>query len=172
MRNINKRSDGYKTRAEKKKEKNELKRQSKMEKKYLVGLYDDYRVNGSLNTSLIRTSCKLIGTFSTEPNYEMIDIDNGDSCIVKTDGNYSIKVEVWEIPESYVDKIEDVYNYYTFYQEYPQDYKKQTVLTPFGEVTMYFADCLESAGEIVISGDWIEHLNCKKVKSNKKENVL
>lgn len=172
MRSINKRSEGYKTRAERKKEKNELKRKLRMEKKVLIGLYDDYRNEGSLNYSLIRSSCKLIGTFSTEPIYEMIDIDDGDSCIVNTDGNYSIKVEVWEVSESYVDKIEQAYNYYSIFEEYPQDYKKENVTTPFGKVVMYFANELKPEKKIVVCGDWIEHLNYKKVIGNKKEDVL
>ena len=172
MRNNNKRSEGYKTRSERKKEKNELKRNLRMEKKYLVGLYDDYRTNGCLNSSLIRTSCKLIGTFSTEPDYEMLDICDGDSCIVNTNGNHSIKVEVWEVSKSYLDRIEKTYNFYSDYEEYPQDYKKVAVLSPFGEITMYFANDLQPVKNIVIDGDWIEYLNYVKVIGNKKENVL
>ena len=38
MRKIDKKSEGYKTRAQLKKERKELKRKSKMEKKFLIGL--------------------------------------------------------------------------------------------------------------------------------------
>ena len=62
MRKTNKRSEGYKTRAERKKEKRELKKQLQMEKKFLIGLYDDYRNNGSLNSLLTTANCTLIFT--------------------------------------------------------------------------------------------------------------
>ena len=43
MRKTNKRSAGYQTRSERKKQKNEIKRNLRMEKIILIGLYDDYR---------------------------------------------------------------------------------------------------------------------------------
>ena len=172
MRKTNKRSEGYKTRAERKKEKRELKKQLQMEKKFLIGLYDDYRKNGCLNGILSSTSCKLIGTYSTEPIYNMYDVDKDDTCVVKTNGNNSIKVEVWEINESILNKIERNYNYYPLFEEYPQDYKKEEVLTPFGNVSMYFTNIEQPKENIIINGDWIEYLNYKKVIGNKKENVL
>jgi len=173
MRKIDKRSPGYKTKAELKKERKELKKKSKMEKKYLIGIYDDYREKGCSNVSFDKVHCKLIGSYSTEPIYSMYDVD-GDTmfCAVETDGNNSIKLEIWEIDETTLDKIERNYNYYSAYEEYPQDYKKETVLSPFGEIIMYFTNIEQVKNNIVISGDWIEYLNYKKVMGNKKENVL
>lgn len=173
MRKTNKRSAGYKTKAELKKERKELKRKSKMEKKYLIGIYDDYREKGVSNSSFDKVHCKLIGSYSTEPIYNMYDVD-GDTmfCVVETGGNTSIKVEVWEVSESYLDKIEKTYGYYPEFDEYPQDYKKEEVLTPFGNVSMYFTNVEQSEKDIIISGDWIEYLNYKKVIGNKKENLL
>ena len=65
MRKINKQSEGYKTRAQLKKERKELRRKSQMEKKILIGVYDNYRKDGCLNGVLNKISCKLIGTYST-----------------------------------------------------------------------------------------------------------
>jgi gamma-glutamylcyclotransferase (GGCT)/AIG2-like uncharacterized protein YtfP len=172
VRNTNKRSEGYKTRAERKKEKKELKRKLKMEKKVLIGLYDDYRKDGCLNNLLDSASCKLIGTYSTEPIYNMYIINEDDSCVVETNGNTSIKVEVWEVSESYLEKIERNYNYYPAFDEYPQDYKKESVLSPFGEIEMYFINIVQPKEDIIVNGDWIEYLNYRKVIGNKKENVL
>ena len=172
MRKIDKKSEGYKTRAQLKKERKELKRKSKMEKKFLIGLYDDYRENGCLNNILNKTICKLIGTYSTEPIYNMYDVDKDDTCVVKTNGNNSIKVEVWEVSESYLDKIEKTYGYYSDFEEYPQDYKKEEITSPFGKITMYFTNIEQLQKNIIVSGDWIEYLNYKKVIGNKKENVL
>jgi gamma-glutamylcyclotransferase (GGCT)/AIG2-like uncharacterized protein YtfP len=171
MRNTNKRSAGYKTRAERKKEKRELKK-LQMEKKFLIGLYDDYRKEGCLNNMLNKIFCKLIGSYSTEPDYTMYSIDDDISCVVKDNGINSIKIEVWEIDETTLNKLERYYNYYPEFDEYPQDYKKEEVLTPFGKVSIYFTNIEQSEKDIVISGDWVEYLNYKKVMGNKKENVL
>lgn len=173
MRKNNKRSADYKTKAELKKERKEFGKKSQMEKKILIGVYDDYRHGGCLNGVLNKASCKLIGSYSTEPDYSMYDLgDKSLNCGVKVDGNNSIKVEVWEISESYLDKIERSYNYYSDFEEYPQDYSKKEVLSPFGKISMYFINEIKSEDKLVISGDWIEYLNYKKVMGNKKENVL
>jgi len=173
MRKTNKRSAGYKTKAELKKERKELRRKSQMEKKILIGVYDDYRYDGCLNGVLNKISCKLIGAYSTEPIYAMYDLnDEGLNCAAQINGNNSIKVEVWEVNEIILDKIERSYNYYADFEEYPQDYIKERVLSPFGEILMYFINKIKPEDKIVISGDWIEHLNYKKVMGNKKENVL
>ena len=172
MRKIDKKSEGYKTRAQLKKERKELKRKSKMEKKFLIGLYDDYRENGCLNGVLNKISCKLIGTYYTEPIYTMYNVDKEESCDVATDGNNSIKIEVWEVSESYLDKIEKTYGYYSDFEEYPQDYKKEEIISPFDKITMYFTNINQTKKKNIIKGDWIEYLNYKKVIGNKKENAL
>ena len=58
MRRVNKHSENYKTKAQLKKERKELRRKSQMEKKFLIGLYDDYRKDGCLNGVLNKISCK------------------------------------------------------------------------------------------------------------------
>lgn len=172
MRKTNKRSAGYKTKAELKKERKELRTKSKMEKKFLIGLYDDYRKDGCLNKMFNQIVCKLVGTYSTEPIYTMYDVEEGESCVVATNGINSIKVEVWEVDETNLNKLERAYNYYPDFDEYPQDYKKEEVLTPFGNVSMYFTNIEQPKENIIINGDWIEYLNYKKVIGNKKENVI
>jgi len=164
MRKVNKQSEGYKSKAQLKKERKELRRKSQMEKKILVGVYDDYRKDGNLNHIFSTASCKLIGSYSTEPDYTMYSIED-EECVVETNGNHSIKVEVWEVSESYVDKIEKHYNYYPEFEEYPQDCNKETILSPFGEIVMYFTNIKQLSENIIIGGDWIEYLNYKKVTS-------
>lgn len=172
MRKTNKRSVGYKTKAELKKERKELKRKSRMEKKFLIGLYDDYREKGCLNNILNKVSCKLIGSYSTEPNYNMYNVEDDESCVVEMGGVNSIKVEVWEVNETTVDKIERTYNYYPHFEEYPQDYKKVDVLSPFGKIDMYFTNIEQPKENLIVNGDWVEYLNYKKLMGNKKENIL
>lgn len=171
MRKVNKQSDGYKSRAQLKKEKKLLKKQSQMEKKFLVGIYDDYRKEGKLNNILFNNpSCKLIGSYTSEPDYTMYE--NNTECVVETDGSYAIKIEVWEISESYLDKLEKHYNYYSQFEEYDQDYVKEKVVSPFGEIIMYFTNIPQLDENIIVSGDWIEYLNYVKVIGNRKENIL
>jgi gamma-glutamylcyclotransferase (GGCT)/AIG2-like uncharacterized protein YtfP len=165
MRKVNKHSDGYKSRAQLKKEKKELNNKLKMEKKFLVGIYDDYRNNGSLNNLFTNASCKLIGSYSTEPIYNMYNVEEDANCVVETNGDCSIKVEVWEVSESYLDKIESCYYYYPDFGEYPQDYRKENTLSPFGEVVIYFTNIKQSKESLIINGDWIEYLNYKKAKT-------
>ena len=163
MRKTNKRSEGYQTRAEKKKERKELIKKSQMEKKFLIGIYDDYRKDGSLNSLLTTANCTLIGTYSTEPIYNMYDLKEEDNCIVKTNGNNSIKVEVWEVNQSILDKIEKSYNYYSQFEEYPQDYVRLETLSPFGKTLMYFTNVIQLKEDIIINGDWIEYITYKKI---------
>ncbi len=173
MKRVNKHSENYKIKAQLKKERKELRRKSQMEKKILIGVYDDYREKGCLNGVLNKINCKLIGSYSTEPIYAMYDLeDEGLNCAIQINGNNSIKVEVWEVNEIILDRIERSYNYYSDFEDYPQDYEKETILSPFGDILMYFINDIKSKDKLVISGDWIEHLNYKKVIGNKKENVL
>jgi len=172
MKKINKRSAGYKTKSELKKERKELKRKLKMEKRFLIGIYDDYRKDGCLNSMLNKINCKLIGSYSTEPIYTMYNIEKDDCCVIETNGITSIKMEVWEVDEPNLDKIERSYSYYPDFEEYPQDYKKETILSPFGKIIIYFTNIKQLQENIITNGDWIEHLNYKKAIGNKKENVL
>lgn len=168
MRRVDKRSEGYKTRAQLKKEKKELKKKSQMEKKFLIGLYDDYRAEGMLNHLLNKITCKLIGSYSTEPIYNMYSLEDDETCVVETNGNTSIKVEIWEINETALDKIERSYNYYANFEECPQDYIKKEVLSPFGKIIMYFTNVSQYKEKLIINGDWVEYLNYKRISGTTK----
>lgn len=167
IKNSNKRSENYKTKSELKKERKELKKHSQMEKKFLIGLYDNYREGGKLNTSLYRTTCKLVGVYSTEPIYTMYDLNKDEQCVLKSSGDNSIKIEVWEVSQLEITKLEGEYYYYPEFEEQSQDYTKQKVISPFGEMILYLYTLECDEKEIVISGDWIEHLNYKRVVGNK-----
>lgn len=163
MRKTNKRSPGYKTKAELKKERRELTKNSKMEKKHLVGIYDHFRKDGILNSLLSTIACKLIATFSTEPIYNMYYVEDDNNCVIQEKGNSSIKMEVWEINDASLIKIEKEYCYYDEFAEYPQDYTKKILKSPFGDIIIYTSDSKKNAKELIIDGDWIEHINSLKV---------
>ena len=86
----------------------------------------------------------------------MYNVDKDESCVVATDGNNSIKIEVWEVSESYLDKIEKTYGYYSDFEEYPQDYKKEEITSPFGKITMYFTNVKQSEKDIVLKSAVVE----------------
>lgn len=162
MRNVDKRSEGYKTRAQLKKEKKELKRLIQMEKRFLVGIYDSYRQEGRLHNTLKGITSILIGKYSTEPEYTMYDL-GAEGCVIKENGDTSVKIEVWEVNKTILDRLEIQYNYYPSLEGYRQEYSKKTVNSPFGEIILYVYkdECEEN--QKVLDGDWIEHLNYKKI---------
>lgn len=165
MRNINKRSTGYKTRAELKKERKELKRKSKMKTRILIGIYDSYlKKDSQMREILDAIGSTLIGSFSTHPDYTMYERDG--ICVVKEGGNTSIRVEVWEVTAATLDKIEKSYSYYSEFENEAQEYVKEEITTPFGDVFMYFTEDLYEGDKIIVDGDWVEYLNYKKVVGN------
>lgn len=163
MRKTNKRSAGYKTKAELKKELTELTKKSKMEKKHLIGIYDHFRKDGILNSLLSSTACKLVATFSTEPIYDMYYLKDDNNCVIQEKGNSSIKMEVWEVNDASLIIIEKEYCYYDEFAEYPQDYAKKILKSPFGDIIIYTLNSKKNTKELIIDGDWIEHINTLRV---------
>ena len=82
MRKINKQSEGYKTKAQLKKERKELRRKSQMEKKFLIGLYDDYRKDGCLNgimrKQILEILKKMEGIEVKETSISPFDLQKAD----------------------------------------------------------------------------------------------
>jgi gamma-glutamylcyclotransferase (GGCT)/AIG2-like uncharacterized protein YtfP len=169
MRNINKRSEDYKTKAELKKEFKRLQKQNKMEKKFLVGFYDNYRKEGDSHNVLEVNNSVLIGTYSTEPEYTMFDLE-GTDCVVKDFGETSIKIEIWEVNQKVLNKVEQTYYRYEGVQESQQVYNKLQIESPYGEILLYLYNDIIDLGEKIQNGDWIEHCIYQKAigKNNKK----
>jgi gamma-glutamylcyclotransferase (GGCT)/AIG2-like uncharacterized protein YtfP len=135
----------------------------KMEKRYLVGIYDSFRKGGIYHNKINTANSKLIGSYSTQPIYNMYDVGVDDVIIVK-DGNHSIKIEVWEVSEKTLTTLEKEYNYYPELEQGQNLYLKETVSSPFGDILLYTYDDTYDATDMIILGDWIEHLNILKAK--------
>lgn len=163
MRNINKRSEGYQTRAERKKEKKRLKQETKMEKKFLIAIYNNYRAGGLSTKNLVLKDSKLIGTYTTEPEYTMYSLEKNSDSIVVQGGNYSIKLEVWEVTEEILTKIEQAHYYYEEIEDIHQHYLKKKILTPFGESIIFIYNDSCSEFKTIVNGDWIEYENYKRI---------
>ena len=170
MRNINKRSENYKTKAELKKERKQLKKE--MMKKHLIGIYDSYRTDGKFNHVLNNNYCSLVGTYSSEPIYKLFDLGDVDDIVIKSNGNTSVKIEVWEVDESTLSKIERGYYYYEELEQIDQTYIKKEINSPFGSILIFMYNEFCDPKKEITNGDSIDYLNYKKVMGNKKENVL
>jgi len=134
-----------------------------MEKRHLIGIYDSYRLNGKYNPRLNTANSKYIGAYSTQPIYTMYDIGVNDVMIIKG-GQHSIKVEVWEVSDKILSSIERDYGYYEEISIEDNIYLKEEVISPFGRINLFTYNDIYDKGSMVISGDWIEHLNEIKAK--------
>lgn len=164
MRKTNKRSPDYKTKSELKKEKKELRRKSQMEKKLLVGVYDCLRKGGRDNNVL--NNAVLIGTYYTNPEYSLYQFKHENYCGLAHNGNHSIFIEVYEVNEKTLEEIDSYYDYDDFvpnnsFSHSISDfnlYDRVTHKSPYGDIELYLMnDC--SNGELIINGDWIDHIN-------------
>ena len=161
MRHAKKNSSNYKEKA-----KIKLSKRNKMEKRYLIGIYDSFRRKGKFNINFITTESKLIGSFSTLPIYSMYDVDQ-DDCIIVEGGNCSIKMEVWELTESALNVLERNYSYYEELRDEDNIYLKKEINSPFGIISIFIYNEVYGTSNPVEDGDWIEHVNYEKVMGKK-----
>lgn len=173
MRKHDKRSEEYKTNAQLKKERKQLKKEAQMEEKFLVGIYDQYRSDGIDNNIMLPTLCKRIGSYTTEPLHSMYDLGADEIVATLNDGQTSIKIEVWEITKQALTKLERAYNYFSELEKDLQDYDKKEIVSPYGKIIVYSYN-----GHIVnkdlyevINGDAIEHRVYKAAYNGKTEGL-
>lgn len=139
----------------------------KMEQRYLIGFYDSFRNGGKYNLTLDTVNAKFIGAYSTEPIYTMYDIEPDDVVIVKN-GEHSIKIDVWEISKKTLTSIENNYSYYEDLTDEYNEYLKEEVMSPFGKIILFTYNSSHDTSKMIVSGDWIEHLNEVKAKGETK----
>ncbi len=145
--------------------KKNYKQSKQMEKRFLIGVYDSYRTNGKYNKIINVSNSKFIGSYSTEPIYTMFDLGMDDGVIIDN-GNCSIKIEVWEISETTLNLIKSNYSYYDELSDDHNVYLEKKILSPFGEIQIFFYNESCEGFEKVVSGDWIEYLIEKRIKSS------
>lgn len=134
------------------------------DKTCLVAIYDTFREEGDNNGKFLKRNPTLLGTYYSEPIYNLYKIHN-DAAVLE--GGYtSVLIEVYEIPEKELlnldgdygyeeamksdDPKKDIYNYFT----------RKKVRTPYGMAYLYFYNINSNANTSdlvkIKSGDWVD----------------
>lgn len=134
------------------------------EEKILLAVYGFLRKDLPNNHEL--SEGVFIGSFETLPEYTLYDVD-GFACL-DNEGNFSIKMEIYEVEKSTFWALEwnnnlegnilDVLNN-------KELYKLKTIDTPFGNAYVFLSDenvvNFKKEGIIVENGDWLDYHNTK-----------
>ena len=135
----------------------------------LVAVYGSLR-KGLHNHSYYLGNAKYLGTFNTEPIYNLHSL--GSFPGLKENGDTSIVMEVYNVTDEVALKIDGLEGYNKY--DTPTFYDKKDIDTPWGEASVYiYVDDL-SKKSIVESGDWkkymedknSEKLNYKSIRNN------
>lgn len=117
----------------------------------LIGVYDKLQKNGKYHSKLEHNL--YIGSYETEPLYQILDLGL-DAGLIKN-GNTSVKIEVYQIPEITLKKL-DQFKSAESQLESQKLFKREKVKSPFGDIEVYFANLEENS----------ENNQYKKIKSN------
>lgn len=126
-------------------------------KKYLVSVYGSLR-RGMGNHHYYLSNSEYKGTFTTEPEYTLHSL--GSFPGLKTDGNTSIVMEVYEVDEQTLKRLNQLEGYYP--EETPTFYDRIEIDTPWGTAFTYIYVNKLSKDSIVESGDWVKYKNEEK----------
>ena len=125
-------------------------------KPLLVGVYGSLRKE--LHNHKTLGNSKLLGTFYTVPEYTMYDL--GSYPGVVPDGNTSILIEVYEISENVLNRLDTLEGYHTF-NAVSNYYNRRKIESPYGEMYIYFYNDKRGGKldptKIVTSGDWKDY---------------
>lgn len=116
--------------------------------KILIAVYGSL-LSGMSNHRLLETS-KLLGTFQTKPEFSLYSL--GGFPGLKTNGNTSVRMEVYEVTEEIAKRVDSLEGYTTggnntFYDKIP-------IETPYGKASVYIYVNDIPKERIVKSGDW------------------
>lgn len=119
-------------------------------KKNLIAVYGS--LLSGLHNNYILNNAKLLGEFQTKPEFSLYSLISFPG--LKTNGNTSIKMEVYEVDEYTAKRVDDLESYTpggnnTFYDKIP-------IETPYGEASVYVYVNDIPQDRIVESGDWKE----------------
>jgi gamma-glutamylcyclotransferase (GGCT)/AIG2-like uncharacterized protein YtfP len=128
----------------------------------LVGVYGSLRKD--LHNHKILGNSKLIGTFNTIPEYTMYDLGTYPGIV--PDGNTSIFIEVYDVSETVLDKLDTLEGYHTFNSTH-NHYNRRKIESPYGEMYIYFYNdkhrYKSNDTKIVVSGDWKDYNETKQL---------
>lgn len=121
-------------------------------KKHLVSVYGSLRKTMSNHQSYLLDS-EYKGTFSTEPEYTLHKISSYPG--LKSNGNTSIVMEVYEVDENTLKSLNRLEGYYP--GEKSTFYDRIEINTPWGKAFTYIYVNELSKDSIVDSGDWVKY---------------
>jgi gamma-glutamylcyclotransferase (GGCT)/AIG2-like uncharacterized protein YtfP len=113
--------------------------------KKLLFVYGSLREGFGNHPLLIDDDTSKMGTFTTEPIYEMLDLGAFPGVVLG--GQTPIVGEVYEVNETIWARVEALEGYPSFYNRVP-------LATPYGEAKMYILQRGRGSTELVESGDW------------------
>lgn len=122
--------------------------------KFLVACYGSLR-RGMSNHEYYLSSSEYKGTFSTEPEYTLHSLSFYPG--LKLNGNHSIVMEVYEVDETVLQRLNQLEGYR--YGEPVTFYDRIEIDTPWGKAFTYIYVPELSKESIVESGDWVEFKN-------------
>ncbi len=124
-----------------------------MERKFLLGVYDQLRRKGDANFSYLGEATYL-GTIYTEPNFDMFAITSHYPGLVK--GSTSILLEIFEVNEEDL-KIADFYEGASTAEKKVNPFNRVEIDTIYGECFIYEYSGSTSRSPKIEIGDWFKY---------------
>jgi len=121
-------------------------------KKNLIAVYGS--LLSSLHNNYILEDSKLLGSFKSKPEFSLYGL--GGYPGLKTDGNTSVLMEVYEVNDKVAQRVDNLEGYSsnrpaTFYDKIP-------IKTPFGEASVYIYVNDIPEERLVESGNWKDYV--------------
>lgn len=126
----------------------------------LVAVYGSLR-KGLQNHNRHLGKCKYLGQFNTEPLYSMYDLGRFPG--VKKEGGTSVIMEVYELNDKKELNGLDYLEGYDSSKKYGNFYNRETIDTPYGEAYTYFYMHPVKDSDLIINGDWTEHMETQNL---------
>lgn len=126
-----------------------------------VVVYGSLR-KGLHNHNSYLKDAKLIGEYDTEPIYNLYSL--GTFPGLKENGTTSIKMEVYEVNYATLSKI-DLLEGIDIVKPMRGFYTKKEIETPYGDAFGYVYNGTVNKNDIVLDGNWAEHIKFKKSMS-------
>ena len=142
----------------KKERRNKNKTRIQMEKNVLLAVYDNLLKKCSKHDVL--TNSTYLGSFESEPVFNMFDVGGGTEPFITELGSTSVKFEVYEVTPKILENVDSLQSYYEGFPE--NSYmEREEINTPYGKAFTYFFTedvdvCFKDATRI-FSGDYYDY---------------
>jgi len=121
---------------------------------HLIAVYGSLR-QGLGNHGMIKYE-ELLGTFRTEPKYSMYSIGSSFPGL-KKDGTTSIVMEVYEVGDETMDRVNMLEGYVEGGAKENNHYNSEDIDTPFGKAKLFIYNNSIDSLHLVENGDWTDY---------------